>query len=97
MHMYWTGIIYCIDICVVVLLRWRIICEKLYFNTGRLGAMPDDRWVRPTQLALRPHGALFVAYRTLTYAGLFTYSSLTTMSTISIGNPDSVGMLELPY
>ena len=54
--------------------------------------MPNDRWVRPTQPALRPHGALFVAYRTLTYAGLFTYSSMTTMSTIPIGNPDSVGM-----
>ena len=30
--------------------------------------MPNDRWVRSTQLALRPHGALLVAYRTLTYA-----------------------------
>lgn len=45
---------------------WCIICEKL---CRQMGAMPNDRWVRPTQLSLAPHGAHCVAHRAPSLAG----------------------------
>ena len=79
MHRYWTGIVK-----LTSLMCWCIICDKLCPADG---AMPNDRWVRPTQLLLGPHGVHCVANRapTLKYSCRPLASfSITTMSTIPI-------------